>query len=438
MSSPIDTGCQKWGPVWLAPGVTKINAWTLMYAAFFTIGLLTFVGIGTPYVLNAVLKIPTEQQGVVSGNLVFATEIVAILMFGPIGVLADKIGRKPLYAIGFVIMGLGYALYPLAGSVAELTIYRVIYAIGVVTITGVLATVVTDYPQEATRGKLVAITGFMNGAGVALLNVLLGSLPKRMTDAGIAEVDAGLYTHWLVAGLCVVSAIVIGLGLRGGKPGKAEDHVPAMEIVKGALKAATNPRIALAYAAAFIARGDLVILGTFLTLWATNAGVDSGMELSEASRRGTLVFVAAQSAALVWVAVVVFVLDRFDRVVALAGCMFLAAVGYLSMGLVSNPLLAADLPLIALLGIGQISAFLGSQALVGKEAPERERGAVVGGFNMAGAVGILFCSVVGGQMFDAISPKAPFILVGALNAVVFVLSLIVIFAARKPATGAAR
>ena len=60
----------KFGPINLAPGISKANMWTLMYASFFTIGLLTFVGVGTPYVLNAVLNIPVEEQGAVSGTLV--------------------------------------------------------------------------------------------------------------------------------------------------------------------------------------------------------------------------------------------------------------------------------------------------------------------------------------------------------------------------------
>jgi len=377
----IDTSAKKFGPIWLAPGVSKGNMWTLMYAAFFTIGLLTFVGIGTPYVLNAVLKIPAEEQGVVSGNLVFWTEITSILMFGPVGVLVDRFGRKALYVIGFVLMGAGYALYPHAGSVTELTIFRVIYALGVATCTGVLATVVTDYPQEATRGKAVAIIGLMNGLGVAILNIVLGGLPKRMSQAGIDDVLAGEYTHFVVAGLCFLAAIVVGIGLKGGASAKHDEPQSTKEIVREALKAAVNPRIALAYGAAFIARGDLVILGTFLTLWATQAGVASGMDLPTASRAGTLTFVTAQSAALLWIGVVVFLLDRFNRVTALCVCMGLAAAGYLGMGLVDNPLERIDLPLILLLGIGQISAFLGSQALVGQEAPELQRGGILGGFN---------------------------------------------------------
>lgn len=425
MAPEIDRSCVKWGPLWLAPGISRRNMWTLVYAAFFTIGLLTFVGVGTPYVLSAILKIPPEQQGVVSGNLVFWTEIASILLFGPVGLLVDRFGRKPLYAVGFVLMGLGYGLYPLAESVFELTLYRVVYAAGIATVTGVLATVVTDYPQEVTRGRLVAITGFMNGLGIAVLNAILGGVPKRLVDRGFDEASAGEITHWIVSGLCLISAVVVAWGLKGGLPAHRTEHPPITTIARSALRAALNPRIALAYSAAFIARGDLVILGTFLTLWGKNAGLEAGMDIAEASRRGTMIFVFAQSASLLWIFGAVFLLDRFNRVQALTACMALATVGYLSMGFVNNPLDPIDLPLIFLLGIGQISAFLGSQSLVGQEAPIGERGAILGGFNTAGALGILFCSIVGGYMFDAVSPKAPFILVGSINAVVFVLSVVV-------------
>jgi len=421
----LDTTAKKFGPVWLAPGISKGNMWTLLYAAFFSIGLLTFVGIGTPYVLNVVLKIPQDQQGVVSGNLVLWTEITSILMFGPVGVLVDRFGRKVLFSAGFMLMGLGYALYPHAATIGELTIFRIIYALGIATTTGALATVVTDYPQEGTRGKAVAIVGLMNGLGVAILNIVLGGVPKRFSAAGFNDATAGEYTHFIVAGLCFIAAIVVAIGLKGGTPVKADDRPAPMEIARSALRAALNPRIALSYSAAFIARGDLVILGTFLTLWATQAGVASGMDFPEASKAGTRIFVLAQSAALLWIGAVVFLLDRANRVTALAVCMGLAAAGYLGMGFVDDPLATIDLPLIALLGIGQISAFLGSQALIGQEAPILERGAVIGGFNTSGAIGILFCSSMGGYLYDAVSPNAPFILIGALNGVVFIFALIV-------------
>ena len=44
-----------------------------------------------------------------------------------------------------------------------------------------------------------------------------------------------------------------------------------------------------------------------------------------------------------------------------------------------------------------------------------KRGAIVGVFNLAGAIGILISSGIGGRMFDAIGPSAPFILIGVLQ-----------------------
>lgn len=45
-------------------------------------------------------------------------------------------------------MSLDYALYHTADSVTELVIYRVIYVVGIATTTGMLATIVTDYPKK--------------------------------------------------------------------------------------------------------------------------------------------------------------------------------------------------------------------------------------------------------------------------------------------------
>jgi MFS family permease len=422
----VDTSCNKFGPVWLSPGVSKGNSWTLMYASFFTIGLLTFIGIGTPYVLIEILKVPEGEQGTITGNLVFWTEIVTLLLFGPVGIAADRIGRKSVYLFGFLTMGLGYALYPTADTVTELTLYRIIYAIGIATSTGMLATIVTDYPQEASRGKLVGIVGAMNGLGVVFINRVFGSLPDRFVSGGMDGADAGELVHWLIAGLCVLSTIVLWIGLKDSTPVKEEEKSPIKDLAISAIKLGIgNPRIALSYGAAFIARGDLIILGTFLTLWGTSAGVEQGLTTADATRKSTLAFVAAQSAALLWTLIIVFFIDRFNRTGFLAFCMLLAALGYLGMGFVTDPTSQGALPFIILLGIGQISAFFGSQALVGQEAPVAQRGAVIGGFNITGAIGILFCSVLGGWLFDEISPSAVFVMVGSINFIIFLCALIV-------------
>ena len=54
-----------------------------------------------------------------------------------------------------------------------------------------------------------------------------------------------------------------------------------------------------------------------------------------------------------------------------------------------------------------------------------ERGAVIGAFSVAGALGILLTSGVGGTLFDAIDPRAPFVLLGVMNLLVMASALYV-------------
>ncbi|NTV02120.1 MAG: MFS transporter [Chlorobiaceae bacterium] len=415
---PEITTTHRIGPVELAPTVQPKQGWSFLVIAFFSISMITFVSIGQAYILNQNLGIPPHLQGTISGDLVFWTEIVTLLLFGPAGALMDRVGRKPVYAAGFIVLALAYILYPFARSVAELTAYRMIYAVGVVAVTSGLATVLVDYPAERSRGKLIAIVGFLNGLGIVVLNQFFGSLPHRLVTNGHSGAEAAFWTHASVAVTCVVVAVFVTAGLKGGTPVRHEERPPLGKLLVSGISHARNPRILLSYAAAFVARGDQSIIGTFVPLWGTTAGIAMGMPPAEAVKRGTILFIVSQGAALLWAPVIGPLIDRWNRVTALTVSMGLAAIGYLSLVLIGNPLEPLSLVFFVLLGIGQISAFLGSQSLIGQEAPREARGSVMGAFNISGAVGILLITMAGGRMFDGMSPKAPFLIVGAINLLV--------------------
>ncbi|MEI6847002.1 MAG: MFS transporter [Chlorobiaceae bacterium] len=415
----------KIGPVTLAPSVLPHHAWSYLYAAFFSIGLLTFVSIGQTYILNEHLKIPISRQGTISGNLVFWTEIVTLLFFVPAGVLMDRVGRKPVYSGGFILLALAYALYPFAQSVDDLTIYRMIYALGITAITSALSTVMIDYPAERSRGKLIAVTGFLNGLGIVVLNRFFGALPEQLVAKGFSGHDAGIYTHLAIAGVALVSAGVVAVGLKGGTAVRKEERPPLRSLFSSGISCAKNPRILLSYGAAFVARGDQSIIGTFLPLWGTTTGIAMGMAPAEAVKKGMMIFIISQASALLWAPVIGPLIDRWNRVTALIVCMALASIGYLSLGLIGNPHEPASIIFFVLLGIGQISSFLGAQSLIGQEAPKAERGSVIGMFNISGAVGILVITGIGGRLFDSMNPKVPFIVVGAINALIMMAGIYV-------------
>ncbi|WP_058555547.1 MFS transporter [Thiohalocapsa sp. ML1] len=413
------------GPVVLAAGVSRFNGYTFLLSAFLSIGLMTFITAGQTYILNAHLGVPTSVQGTITGDLVLFTEIITLLLFMPAGILVDRISRRGVFAVGFLMLGATYVLYPLAPSVEWLFGYRVIYGIGVVAVAGALSTVLVDYPIERCRGKLVAMIGVLSGLGVVVMNQGFGSLPEVLTLQGFGAVEAGILTHLGVAGLCVLGALAVRFGLQPGVPVHREERPSVRTLLLSGFAQARNPRVLLAYAAAFIARGDQSINAAFLILWGTLAGRAAGMTDAEAVMNGTLIFVIAQIAALLWAPVMGPLLDRMDRVTGLAICMVLAAIGNLALVLLQDPYGDYRLIFFILQGVGQISVFLAAQSLIGQEAPRNQRGSVLGAFNISGALGILIITAVGGRLFDTVDPRAPFVVVGSINVLLFFASLYV-------------
>ncbi len=424
-----DTSCNRLGPIWLAPGVSVVNGVTLLYASFVGISFLTFVNYGQAYILNANLGIPRDQQGTITGNLAFITEVVAITLAFPIGVLCDRIGRRPILIFGMAVMGLSYVLYPLSTSIFDMSIYRALYAVGVGCTTGMIGIVTQDCTQEISRGKMVGVSGTMISAGILTVLIVFARLPSFFADRGVDDIAAGRYAHWIVAGVLFLSAIIMRIGIKSGTPAKKEDRPSPLHLVKAGLNAGRNPRIALSFAAAFSARGDLVVLGAFTALWGILAARQQGLSVPEATQAATTIAITAQVAGMLWAPLFGFFNDRVNRVTAVIVGAGFAAIAYISTLSIDNPLDPKWLPMWAFLGAGNISGFHASQALMGQEAPHKERGAVLGAFAMCGAIGILVAVSIGGRLFDLWLPQGPFVLVGIMDGVICLLAILVRFKA---------
>lgn len=420
----------KVGFLQLAPGISRLNLFVFFYSAFATIGLLTFVSTGTGLVLNANFGMDVGEQGTVSGDLVIITEIVQILIFGAVGVLADRIGRREVAAVGMILMGVSYLLYPFAESVEELFVYRALYALGLGASTGMLQTMLADYPDDNSRGKLVAVAGIFNGLGVILVTVVFGKqVPPMLLEMGYTSLEVSRLAHAIVGAVCIVSGAIYWAGLKKGVPTSHDEHVPVRELIVGGLRAGLNPRVALSYACAFIARSDQVVLGTFTVMWGTVIAVSAGVDPAEAPSKGAALFAISGGASLLWLCILAPIMDRFNRVSAVIFCMTLSAIAYCSMYFVNNdhivPLKMDTVLFFALLGIGQISAFFGATTLISQEAPRRERGTVMGMFNTFGAIGIFIAAGIGGRLFDSIGPYAPFFMIGVFSLVVAAMAVVV-------------
>jgi MFS family permease len=297
-----------------------------------------------------------------------------------------------------------------------LILVRVFISFGITAASVMVSTIQVDYPAEDSRGKLMGFTGIAIGLGAVLIGLGFARLPVLFTDAGYTELLAGRFTLLSMTAFALVTAIILRLGLIGGQPPHVQGKPSTRKLLmKGLAAARHNPRIALAYCCGFIGRADLVVVGTFYSLWVTQAGIAAGMGADDAARTAGILFSLVMTAALLWAPVMGWLNDRLDRTTAMILALVLAAIGYSVMGLITDPLANWIYPASVLLGIGQMSVTLASQTLLGQESPREVRGAVVGTFSIFGAAGILFITSVGGRIYDAIDPSAPFVLVGLAN-----------------------
>ncbi len=413
----------KLGPIHLVSGVTTANALVFLYAAFIGITLNTFVNFIQPYVLTEQLGIPESEQGRISGDLVFYAEIMLLAACGVAGIAADRFGRRAVFTIGFLLLAVGFSLYGFIDGFSQLLLLRLFFACGVACINVMVTTVQADYPVEESRGKLVGITGFMIGVGAMFLVFVLAPLPSFFAQDYDA-LWAGRWTMLTVACIALVSAMVCARGLSPlATPAEGTQHQSWREAISDSIAAAReNARIGLAYACAFVARGDLIVVGVFFSLWITQEGIAAGMSSADALKRAGLLFGLIQGSALLWAPVAGILNDRLERVTATAAGLALAAIGYGSMIVVGNPLEGLIYPCAVLLGIGQMSVMLASQTLIGQEAPSDRRGAVMGMFSICGALGIMFVTKAGGWVFDMWKP-GPFAIVAVLNIVLCLVAL---------------
>jgi len=418
---------QKVGPVQLQPGIRRFNFWTFMYAAFICIAMLAGMNFLQVYLLEVNLGMPRSEQGFATGILATATEIVAILLIIPFGTLADRIGRRPVMITGLSLCGVGYGLFPLADTLDELIVYRVVFAVGAAALSAMIPTVGNDYAQESSRGRMFGFSGFMNGLGVIFMSAGLAQIPALLTTRGFDAQQAGTGMFLTAAALCLVSAVIFRFGLHPGVPDdvKTAEHIPLKQLLLGGARAARNPRIVLSYFAAFAGRSDNAIKGLFVSAWVIQVAPEAGFSVPQAMAQAGKLMGLMGAVTLLWVPIFGYILDKLNRVSGMALAMFLAAIGYSSMGLISSPLDNAMWPAFVILAIGQGSAIIASVTLVGQEATPAERGTVVATNGWFGAIGILIASLLGGYLFDRVGPAAPFVMIGIFQALVFLFAVFV-------------
>jgi len=407
-------------------GVTAWHMSTFYLTCVATILLGTFINAFQPFLFNEMMHIPTAEQGVVSGKLNFWGEMAIIGSVGVWGALSDKLGRRLIMVLGFLLVAVAMYLYPQAETVNELVLYRIIYGLGIASATCMIVTLLADYAKDINRGKAAGLQGVCNGIGAVIALFVLLRLPAVFQLQGMTAFDAGNLTYLLVAGFAVAVGLLSVRGLKARPVATQTDKQSVLSMMADGVKAAREPGIALAYGAAFVSRANLTIVGAFMTLWLSHYGTEeAGMSAADALKKAGIIVAIAQSVALFGAPLFGILTDKLNRVTALLIALFITFIGYCSTYLISDPFGSGMMVVVVLIGLSEIGAIITSGVLISQQTPEQNRGAVIGIFNLCGAIGILVSSVAGGYLYDHWDQSGPFVFVGCCGLIVFIWGLVV-------------
>lgn len=412
-----------WG-VRLTPGVTRRNMAVFYLACLLGLSAFTFIAQAQSLMLD-LIGVDEDHQGSVSGHIGAIGEITLLVGLGVFGSWSDRVGRRLVFVVGFVIVAAGLILTPFATSVVLLGAARVVFAIGAAAAAGMISTVLADFAEDADRGRAAGLLGVMNGLGAVITVFALIRLPDVFANAGLSDRGAAQLAYASVAAMCVVLAVLLWRRLPARNVGVREPEAPLSKLLREGVRQGRDPGVALAYAAAFTSRGNLAVVGTFFALWLQDYGTEvRGLSSTESLARAGIVIGIAQTCALLSAPIFGKLADRMRRNDVVVIACTISAIGYSSTLLVDDPLGPGMYVSAVLIGIGEVGGIIASLVLIGQQAPGPIRGTVVGTFGAFGALGILTALEVGGQLFDAWRPAAPFVLFGVASGLVAILGLV--------------
>ena len=400
--------------------------------------LVPFINFIQPLVFQG-LEVPPDQQGTLTANLGLLSDVIALGVMVIIGAVSDRTGRRVIVMVGFLLLIVGLGLYPRAEGIAQLYLFRGIVGLGMGVISTAMLTVIQDYPQDRSRGKYTGMNSVFSGLGVMVMAVGIMRLPEMFVEGGATQNAAVINTFLVCVGIGIFAALLARFGLSGALPDPDHRTESVFGGVSDAIaEARKNPRLLLSFIAAFAARGDLAVAGTYFALWFMYIGTAQGIDSTEVATISGQYFGLLNLAIMVWAPIYGVIIDRVNRVTAVTLGLATASAGYFLMGSIDNPFNPAIIiPACILLGMGETSAVVSCGSLVGQEAPPRIRGSVIGFYALCGSFGILSLSFISGLIFDAFSPNAPFIFMGAVNLVIVFIALYVRVRYGNPTNAAA-
>ena len=331
----------------------------LAFAALFAVTLLSLLSVGSTLpILPRYVQGPIGAGDVAVGVVVGAFAITGLASRPLAGSFADSRGRKPIVAVGALLMAFASALYFVPAGVPGLIVARLLLGAGEGMVYTAGAAWVVDIAPVERRGRIIGLYGLSIWGGLAF-GPPIGEILLRLSSYELV---------WAFAIACPLLAALIATripqsnqvrrsegGVRGGFFAR-ESFAPG-----AALSLAT-----LGYAA----------LAAFVVLHLDERGIGHGAEVFTVFAF-TIVLTRVVAGGLP---------DRFGATRCAAVAAAVEAVGLITIGLAQSPVVA--IAGAVAMGAAFSTIFPSLALLVINRVPEDRRGVAMGTFTACFDIGV--------------------------------------------------
>lgn len=347
--------------------------------------------------------------GIAAASVIVSAFAFFRLVFAPAGgALVVRLGERPVYLTGLVIVALSTGAAAFAQDYTQLLIFRGLGGIGSTMFTVSAMALLVRLAPPAIRGRVSSLYGSA---------FLLGGLVGPMVGGGLAEVSLEL-PFLVYAGALLVAAGVVAIFLRGAhlRPLPGAASAPSLTVREALRDSAYRAALVSGFANGWGNFGVRAAVLPQFAVAAFGAPWVAGVALAvSAIGTGVVLQVSGRAA------------DRFGRrPLALAG-LAISGVGLGALGLSGN--LPVLLAICVLTGVGAGLVNPAQQAtLADVIGTDRSGGRVVAAFQMAQDSGAIIGPILVGLVADAWGYTPAFVVTG----IVALTALLPWLRAREP------
>ncbi len=385
--------------------------WNVIYLLVAAGALMAALSVAIqPLLLDQIFGIAFEKEGAINADIEVVAEIISIICVGWFGLMSDRVGRVRIIAFGFLTLAAGAALSLVSlkialaigtGGLSLFYLTRVLVTASADTVQLQLSTLVGDVTSSTNRPRLMGNVVFMMVFGGTMLSAILMQMAQHP------------------AGVFIIMSLPLLAGLAGFQMTRStlRDVAPTHDGDVHPLKQvwaviSSDPRMQLAFAAAFYTRADVIILSLFFSLWCISISDLVGVTRTFAAAHAAVMIGLLGVAVLVSIPLWKRFIESHSRISAIGASLSLAGVGYIGLGMFANPFnWMVALPLL-MVGIGHAGCMVTLKVLTIDVTPKPILGSMLGAAYLAGGIGTVMLVQSSGYYFDALGPRAPFILMG--------------------------